>query len=101
MTPDIEKDDFFVCYHYGKRDPVTLRKADRLDIFQLPAEAVQLKVRLKGVFFHVTNELGEPLFQLRMFPEEFLCAFQEIVGSDNDVHLLRVLFLKRLQEFIR
>ena len=62
MSPYIEQNDLFVGDHHGKRDPVTISKADRLDVLQFAAEAVQFKVRLEGVFFHVINEPAKPLF---------------------------------------
>jgi len=60
MTTDIKQDNLFIGDHHGKRNPVTVRKADRLNTFQFPAKGVKFKMRLKGVFFQFFNNASKP-----------------------------------------
>ena len=80
MTTDIKQNNLLISNHHSKRNPVTIRKADRLNTFQFPPKAVKFKTRLKGVFSQVFNNASQTgSLNSGCFLKNFLCTSEEVI----------------------
>ena len=86
VASDIQKDDLPVCYDNVQCHAVFVSDTHGLDAFDLAAEVMKFKIRLKGIFFEIAQNSGKLFSQFRMSFDKFLRCTCKPGSPDQGEH---------------